>query len=146
MIEVPYWERKSLDEMTDAEWERLCDGCARCCLHKLQDVDTGDIFYTKTACRMLNLQTCRCKDYENREKNVVECTVLKPDRADELSMLPKSCAYRRIAEGRRLADWHPLVSGDPQSVHAAGISVRGKAVSETVSGPADENSEIYKLQ
>jgi len=125
-----YWKRKSLSEMTTEEWEGLCDGCALCCMHKVEDEDTGDIFYTDVACRLLDLDTCKCTDYSNRASIVAECFVLAPDKPEMFAWLPASCAYRRLANGQDLPEWHPLITGDPESVHEAGISTKGKAISE----------------
>ncbi len=125
-----YWKRKSLSEMTDDEWEGLCDGCALCCMHKLEDEQTGEVYYTDVACRLLDLDTCRCVDYAKRAKEVAECFVLSVDEPEMFAWLPATCAYRRLANGQDLPEWHPLITGDPESVHAAGISVKGKAVSE----------------
>jgi len=128
--DAPFWQRKRLADMTPAEWESLCDGCGLCCLHKIMDEDTGDIAVTDVACRLLDLDTCRCSNYADRHRHVPDCVHLTAETASRLKWLPSTCAYRLLARGRPLFDWHPLVSGDPQSVHRAGISARGAAVSE----------------
>ena len=126
----PFWEAKPLEDLDAAEWESLCDGCGRCCLNKLEDDDTGEIHLTRLACRLLDLGSCRCSDYANRKKRVPECVKIDAAAVRTVRWLPPTCAYRLVAEGKPLAWWHPLVSGTPQSVHDAGISVRGTARTE----------------
>ena len=128
---MPFWEDKALRDMTAEEWEALCDGCGRCCLMKLEDEDTGQIYTSDVHCRLLDGESCRCTDYEHRHDRVPDCIRLTPDNIGTLHWIPRSCAYRRLAEGRGLAWWHPLVSGDPETVVAAGISVRGRTLSES---------------
>lgn len=137
----PYWETTTLEEMSPEEWEALCDGCGRCCLNKLEDEDTGEIVLTRLACALLDIGQCRCSDYANRFDKMPDCINLTPDKVRALTWLPASCGYRRVKEGRGLAWWHPLVSGDPETVHAAGISVRGFARSEK--GVAEHNFTRY---
>ena len=126
-----YWERVALDRMTPEEWEALCDGCGRCCVLKLEDEDTGAVHYTDIACRLFDAQTCRCGNYPLRKQLVTGCVVLTLENLPEVTeWLPESCAYRLLYLGEGLRDWHPLISGDPESVHKAGVSVRGQTVPE----------------
>ena len=123
---VPFWKQKTLEEMSGEEWESLCDGCGRCCLVKLEDEDTGQYYATDIACRLLNAETCQCRDYANRQSIVSDCVRLTPSEARSLGWLPPTCAYRLLAEGKDLPWWHPLVSGRPETVIEAGVSVRGR--------------------
>jgi uncharacterized cysteine cluster protein YcgN (CxxCxxCC family) len=125
-----FWEIKRLEEMTPEEWESLCDGCARCCVRKLEDVDSGEIHYTDVSCRLLDTSSCRCTDYARRVALVPDCVALRPDNLSALTWMPPTCAYRLLFEGKTLPWWHPLVSGDPDTVHEAGISIRDLTVSE----------------
>lgn len=130
MTDLPFWKTTSLVEMNEVQWEALCDGCARCCLHKIQDKDTGRVFYTNVACRLLDLESCRCTDYANRHERVPHCVKIPVQRIHELPWMPSSCAYRLVFEGRDLLLWHPLCSGNKESVHEAGMSVRYFALQE----------------
>jgi uncharacterized protein len=125
---APFWRTKTLDEMSRDEWESLCDGCARCCLVKLEDEDTGEIHFTDIGCRLLDARTCRCRDYSARSSRVPDCVRLTPDVVRALTWLPVTCAYRLISEGKDLPQWHPLVSGTADSIDEAGVSVRGRVV------------------
>ena len=136
--DVPFWRRKTLAEMTAGEWESLCDGCGRCCLSKLEDEDTEAIYYTHVGCRLLDGDTCRCKDYANRFATVTDCVRLDADVVDEIGWLPPTCGYRLVREGRDLYWWHPLVSGDPETVHLAGVSVRGRVQFSEDEVPVDQ--------
>ncbi|MBZ8133093.1 YcgN family cysteine cluster protein [Afifella sp. IM 167] len=127
---LPFWRDKTLEELSESEWEALCDGCGRCCLNKLEDYDTGEISWTSVACRLYDEGACRCSNYENRIKIVPECLPLTPETVREIAWLPPTCAYRLVAEGRDLFWWHHLVSGSRETVHTAGISTRGRTVSE----------------
>lgn len=125
---APFWQTKSLNEMTESEWESLCDGCARCCVHKLEDEDTGEVVFSNEACGLLDIDSCRCRHYAKRASIVPGCLKITTEfLADDQKRgwLPPSCAYRRLAEGKGLADWHPLVSGDPSTVERAAISMKG---------------------
>jgi uncharacterized cysteine cluster protein YcgN (CxxCxxCC family) len=115
--------------MTGEEWEALCDGCGKCCLHKLQDEDTDKVYYTRVACRLLGPHSCRCRDYVNRRRQVADCVALEVSRVAEFDWLPSSCAYRLLAQGQSLAQWHYLLSGDRNSIHSVGMSVRGATLS-----------------
>ena len=131
---MSFWREKSLRQMSRPEWESLCDGCGKCCIHKLEDEETGELLPTNVACRLLDRTSGRCKDYRNRRAYVPECVRLTPEKVLDLDWLPSTCAYLLLAQGKELFDWHPLVSGDPESVHRAGQSVRGWTVSEDEAG------------
>ncbi len=138
----PFWEVKRLEELTPEEWERLCDRCGRCCLHKFEDDENG-LLFTRVACRLLDPATGRCRDYPNR-RQVPDCLHLQDDLETYLRWMPRSCAYRRLHEGRGLAWWHPLVSGRWESVHEAGISVAGRVISEE--GIPEETLEEHLIR
>lgn len=134
-----FWRSKSLAAMSKVEWESLCDGCGRCCLHKLEDDETGEIHYTNVACQLLDIETCRCRRYGVRHWVMHDCVRLTPKTAGRLSWLPSTCAYRLLADGKDLPAWHPLVTGDPESTHQAGMSVRGRAIAEETAGELDQH-------
>ena len=133
-----FWKTKSLKQMNSDEWDSLCDGCALCCLNKYEDEDSGDIFYTNTACQLLDVSTCRCSDYPNRFQKIPDCLQLTAENIDACNWLPDSCAYRKLAKGQDLEKWHPLISGRPDSVHEAGISMIGQLV-------PDEDHEEFNI-
>ena len=140
--ELPFWKRKAMREMTREDWESLCDGCGRCCLNKLVEEDTDKLFYTDVGCRLLDGETCRCKDYKNRAEKVSDCVTLTSRNINRLNWLPPTCGYRLVAAGKDLPWWHPLISGDPNTVHEAGVSVRGK-VSDSEANVPDAKLEDY---
>jgi uncharacterized cysteine cluster protein YcgN (CxxCxxCC family) len=143
--EKPFWKTKTLLEMSAEEWESLCDGCGRCCLVKLEDEDTGRYYFTDVACKLFDGETCRCSDYQNRAARVPDCVKLDAENVGSLGWLPRTCAYRLIDEGRNLPWWHPLVSGSPETVVAAGISMRGWTVPETEVHDSDIEKHIKPL-
>lgn len=136
---MPFWTEKKLGDMTPEEWESLCDGCARCCLEKLQDMATDEISYTDVACGMLNLETCRCANYAERQRYMPDCVALTQDNVAELKWMPSTCAYRLLAEGKPLPAWHPLITGDALGAEKAGISVKGRAVAEHDAGDLEDH-------
>jgi uncharacterized cysteine cluster protein YcgN (CxxCxxCC family) len=138
MADKPFWEAKRLEQMSAQEWESLCDGCGLCCLIRFEDEATGEIVPTRVACRLFDSGACRCTDYAGRKAKVPDCIKLTPWNIDDLMWMPKSCAYRRLHEGRGLPSWHPLITGDPESVHAAGVSVRGQTISELSLADAED--------
>ena len=131
-----FWEEKRLEEMTRAEWESLCDGCAKCCVHKFEVEETGEVLYTCVACRLLDVNTCRCTNYDKRHELVPECAVLSMEQPEHFAWMPETCAYRLLHEGKPLPDWHPLITGDPASVHQHGASAKKKLIPEFL---ADED-------
>lgn len=133
-----FWERP-IESLSRDEWEALCDGCGKCCLHKLEDEDTGEFYQTNVACKLLDLKTARCSDYRHRRAHVPDCVRLTPRLAGEMQWLPASCAYRLRANGEPLPDWHYLVCGDREAVHREGHSVIGKAIGEDFAGPLEHH-------
>lgn len=139
-----FWELP-LHRLSSKEWEALCDGCGKCCLNKLEDEDTGEVAFTNVACRLLDGESCQCTSYPTRHRYVPECVVLSPGKMDEVAYwLPATCAYRLRYEGKPLRKWHPLISGDPETVHTAGISMRGRTVSETTISEEDWEDHIIE--
>ena len=130
MASQPWWQTKSLDQMDDAQWEALCDGCAKCCLVKLEDADTEEIYYTNVSCQLLDTESCRCSDYAGRHKVVDDCMKLDRSNVNKLEWLPQSCSYRLVAAGEALPEWHHLITGDREAMHNYGASLRGKVTSE----------------
>ena len=133
-----FWETKSLKQMTKFEWESLCDGCGKCCLHKLEDIDTGEVSISNVTCSFLDEETCNCKDYSNREKNVPDCISLDLKNIKKLQWLPETCAYRLIDEGKSLYNWHHLISGSKSTIHEYGMSVRDYSINESKLNNAEE--------
>ena len=132
----PFWKTTALKDMSEQEWESLCDGCGQCCRVKLIDDETGKLHQTSLACKLLDVKTCRCRDYAGRHQKVDDCVALSAENIGTLSWMPVSCAYRRLAEGRGLEWWHPLVSGSAETVHEAGVSVRGQLRNEHKINPS----------
>ena len=137
-----FWEEKSLDELTKAEWESLCDGCGKCCLHKLEDEDSGDILFTDVACKYLSAMTCQCTSYPDRQDKVPDCISLTPGNIDRFPWLPQSCAYVLVSRGFPLPQWHHLVSGTRETIHSYGMSVREKIISESLIDEDDFEDRI----
>jgi uncharacterized cysteine cluster protein YcgN (CxxCxxCC family) len=137
-----FWEKKEFDQMNEHEWESLCDGCGRCCLHRFEDEDDGSIIEVGVACKLLDVDTSRCSDYENRARRVPSCLVLTPDTVGNYPWLPQTCAYRRLHEGRALPNWHYLITGSRDDVHTRGPGIRGRVVSERDADPMDALSHL----
>lgn len=138
----PFWTRKTLAQMSPEEWESLCDGCGLCCLQKLEDEEDGAVYFTDVACKLLDLESCRCSDYPSRREHVPDCVSLDARSVERIGWLPHTCAYRLLAEGKPLRRWHHLVCGDREAVHAAGISRAGRMISETKLGPEEWEDRI----
>src|SRR5690606_13428778 len=134
----PFWETKTLVEMSPAEWESLCDGCGLCCVIRFEDEDTGEVIPTRVHCKLFDPDLGRGSDDANRKAHVPDCIKLTPGNIEALKWMPQSCGYRRVHEGRGLAGWHPLISGDPETVHTAGVSVRRQTVSELSLSEAED--------
>ncbi len=141
----PFWETVPLEQMTTVQWESLCDGCGRCCLHKLEDEDSGDVYYTSIACRLLDIKTCQCSNYPKRIEHVPECLKLAVTDIPDFHWLPETCAYRLIADGQPLRNWHPLISGLKESIHQSGVSVRNIALHESQVSEEDWEDHLIKL-
>ncbi|MDZ7823285.1 MAG: YcgN family cysteine cluster protein [Ahrensia sp.] len=133
-----FWELKTLDQMDDGEWESLCDGCGKCCMSKIIDDDTDEIYYTTVACQLFDAKSCNCSNYQNRQKIVADCVRLTLDNVGTIEWLPQTCAYRLLNEGKPLFDWHPLISGNAKTVHKAKISMRGRVTAYEQDMETDE--------
>lgn len=142
-MQADFWYTKSLEEMSDGEWEALCDGCGKCCLNKLIDEDTDELVHTNVACELLNTHSCACSDYDNRFAKVPDCLKITRDKLDDYFWLPSTCAYRLLAEGQSLPSWHPLRTGSKSAMHKAGQSVRGKVVPESKAGNWEDHIIIW---
>ncbi|WP_372883196.1 YcgN family cysteine cluster protein [Psychromonas sp.] len=136
-----FWEHKTLSKMSGKEWESLCDGCGKCCLNKIIDDDTEELHFTNVACHLLHTKSCQCRKYDKRFKLVKDCVKVSLDDIEQFHWLPASCAYRRLAEGKPLPEWHPLITGSQSAMHKGGFSVRGKIISENSIDP--DNLEDY---
>ena len=143
-MKLNFWESKLLSEMTKEEWESLCDGCGQCCLIKLEDEETHELYVTNISCHLLDIEACHCCDYKHRLQKVSKCLLLTPDKLEEFKWLPETCAYRKISEGKKLEHWHPLVSKNNNSIHEAGISVRDFAQSEEYIHPDQIHDHVIK--
>ena len=147
VTDKPFWQTVPLAEMTQSQWEAICDGCAKCCLVKLQDEDTDEIVFTDIVCNLLDQESCRCTQYATRTKLVPDCVKLTKENLDKIDFMPPSCAYRRLHEGKGLPDWHPLVSGRSETVEAADMSVKGRVISEIMfSGDAEDRVVDWPLK
>ncbi len=139
-----FWESLRLSQLSPGQWESLCDGCGRCCLEKLLDPRTGKVYYTDLVCSLFDVRTCRCRDYDRRSRIVDDCLQLRPGPVARFRWLPRTCAYRLLAEGQELAWWHPLVSGRADSVHEAGVSLLGRPITPRHLSPAAPDSRIVR--
>lgn len=140
----PFWQSKTLEEMNLKEWESLCDGCGKCCMHKLEDDDTGEVYYTNVACRLLDHEKITCKKYSERKRFVPDCISLTPELLKNISWLPETCAYLLLKQGKQLPQWHHLISGNKNTIHEKGVSVRGNIVSEREAGDLKDHIVDYK--
>lgn len=137
-----FWEHKTFTQMTPQEWESLCDGCAKCCLHKLEDEDTSEVYYTDVACRYLDNNSCRCQEYSQRQTLVEGCLKLRPQDVEVFDWLPSTCTYRLLSKGEPLPVWHHLLTGNPELVHQLGFSVKNKVVSEQTVAEDDYEERV----
>lgn len=141
--EKPFWEVTPLTEMTNAQWESLCDGCGKCCVLKLEDVDTGAIYYTDVSCKLLCTKSAQCTNYQERKTHVPDCVILRPDNLEEVHWMPESCAYRRLHEGRDLPPWHPLRVGHKDGMIAANHCVAGHVTPEGAVAEEDMPDHLF---